>query len=440
MMSKLKRREFLKTSAAVAASAAAPMFWVKDANAQWSSTPEKGAKLRVLRWSRFVQGEIDAYMVNVKKFSDKYGIEVRVDNESWEDVRPKAAVAANTGAGPDIILGTNDDANLYPEKLVDCTDLATYLGKKYDGWYPVCEQYLRPDGKKWLGIPLGAAGSMMNYRESMLKAVGFDKFPTDTDAFLRMLKALKDKGTPGGFALGHATGDANTWCHWLVWAFGGKLTDTSSKVVLDSPETIRSLEYARDMYQTFIPGTLSWLDPSNNKAFLDGQISVTNNGISIYYAAKNSQDPKLKEIAADMNHAVYPIGPVGVSTSFQLFLNQIIFKYSKYPKAAKEFIRFMMEEEQFGPWMQASIGYVAHPLRAYKNNPIWTVDPKHTPFRDVLENTRPGGYAGKLGYASAGVLADFIIVDMVAEAASGQNAPKEAAARAQKRAERYYKV
>ena len=85
--------------------------------------PEKGAKLRVLRWSRFVQGDIDAYMVNVKKFTEKTGIEVRVDNEGWEDVRPKAAVAANTGAGPDIILSTNDDANLYPDKLLDVTDL-----------------------------------------------------------------------------------------------------------------------------------------------------------------------------------------------------------------------------------------------------------------------------------------------------------------------------
>jgi multiple sugar transport system substrate-binding protein len=61
---------------------------------------------------------------------------VRVDNEGWEDVRPKAAVAANTGAGPDIILSTNDDANLYPDKLLDVTDLAEYLGKKYGGWYP----------------------------------------------------------------------------------------------------------------------------------------------------------------------------------------------------------------------------------------------------------------------------------------------------------------
>ena len=215
-------------------------------NAQWSNTPEKGAKLRVLRWSRFVQGDIDRYMVNVKTFQDKYGIEVRVDNEGWEDVRPKAAVAANTGAGPDIILSTNDDANLYPEKLVDVTDVCTYLGAKYGGWYPVCDPYLRPDGKKWIGVPLGVAGVAMVYRESHMKAAGFDTFPKDTDGFLKLCKALKEKGTPPGFALGNATGDGNTWCQWLVWAFGGKLVDTNNKVVIDSPETVKALEYVKE--------------------------------------------------------------------------------------------------------------------------------------------------------------------------------------------------
>ena len=32
---------------------------------------------------------------------------------------------------------------------------------------------------------------------------------------------------------------------------------------------------------------------------------------------------------------------------------------------------------------------------------------------------RPAGYAGKLGYASAGAAADFIVINMVAEAISG---------------------
>jgi multiple sugar transport system substrate-binding protein len=440
-VSESKRRKFLQTSAGLAVGAAVgPLVWIKDASAQWSSAPEKGAKLRVLRWSRFVQGDIDQYMKNVAKFQEKYGIEVRVDNEGWEDVRPKAAVAANTGAGPDIILSTNDDANLYPEKLVDVTDVCNYLGSKYGPWYPVCDPYLKPDGKKWIGVPLGVAGVCMVYRESAIKAAGFDSFPKDTDGFLKLCKALKEKNTPAGMALGNATGDGNTWCQWLVWAFGGKLVDQNNKVVIDSAETVKALEYAKELYATFVPGTLSWLDPNNNKAFLDGQLFVTNNGISIYYAAKNSQDPKVKEMAADINHANMPIGPVGKPTEFQLFFNQMIFKYSKYPKAAKEFLRFMMEPEQMDPWVQAAIGYVTPALKYYEKNPIWTSDPKHTPYRNSMNNMVPSGYAGKMGYASAGALADFIVVNMVAEAASGSKSPKEAAERAQKRAERYYKV
>ena len=441
-MTDLHRRKFLEGSAGVAAAATlgAGTLWTPAARAQsLSFKPESGAKLRVLRWSRFVQGDIDAYMANVKKFTEKTGVEVRVDNEGWEDVRPKAAVAANTGAGPDIILSTNDDANLYPEKLLDVTDLADYLGKKYGGWYPACESFLRPDGHHWIGIALGAAGAMMVYRQSHLKAAGFDAFPKDTDGFLKMFKALKDKGTPGGMALGNASGDG-LWTNWVMWAFGGKLVDKDNKVVIDSPETIKALEYAKELYPSFIPGTLSWLDPNNNKAFLDGQVSVTNNGISIYYAARMSPDPKLKEMALDIQHAPFPVGPVGEPTESHIFFNQMIMKYTKYPNAAKEFLRFMMEQDAYEPWQTAAGGYISPPLAAYAKSPIWTADPKNTPYRDAVKNLRPGGYAGKLGYASAACNADFIVTNMVAEAASGSKTPKEAAERAQKRAERYYKV
>jgi len=437
------RRKFLESSAGAAAVASAgtgSALFAPLASAQnVAFKPEKDAKLRVLRWSRFVQGDIDAYMVNVKKFTEKTGIEVRVDNEGWEDVRPKAAVAANTGAGPDIILSTNDDANLYPDKLLDVTDLAEYLGKKYGGWYPAGQAFLKPDGKKWIGIPLGAAGSMMVYRESQLKAAGFDAFPKTTDDFLKMAKAVAAKGTPGGMALGNATGDG-LWCNWLVWAFGGKLVDANNKVVIDSPETLKALEYGKELYATFVPGTLSWLDPNNNKAFLDGQISYTNNGISIYVTAKNSPDAKVKELAADIQHASFPVGPVGVPTESHLFFNQMIMKYTKYPNAAKEFLRFMMEKEQFEPWLTGAQAYIATPLAGYASAPVWTVDPKNTPYRDPVKNMRPAGYAGKLGYASAGAAADFIIVNMVAEGISGSKTPKEAMERAQKRAERYYRV
>ncbi len=50
------------------------------------------------------------------------------------------------------------------------------------------------------------------------------------------------------------------------------------------------------------------------------------------------------------------------------------------------------------------------------------------------------GYAGKEGVASAACVADFIVVNMVAEAATGQLSPQAAAARAELRARRYYKT
>ena len=133
-MSDIKRRDFLKTTAGVAAaprSAAVRRCCRRRAGAaQTQLKPEKGAKLRVLRWKRFVQGDEDVWAANTKKFTAMTGIEVRVDAEGWEDVRPKAAVAANVGSGPDIIISTMEDAHQYPDKLVDVTDVANYLGNE----------------------------------------------------------------------------------------------------------------------------------------------------------------------------------------------------------------------------------------------------------------------------------------------------------------------
>src|SRR5262249_27548852 len=184
----------------------------------------------------------------------------------------------------------------------------------------------------------------------------------------------------------------------------------------------------------------SWLDPSNNKAFLDGQISWTINGISVYYAAKNATDPKIKALADDINHAVLPVGPVGHSTELHLTVPAMVFKYSKYPNSAKDYIRYMLEREQYVPWPRASLGYFSQSLKEYARSPVWTDDPKGAPYRDVMANMLWPGYAGSLGYASAGVMADYVMVNMVAQAASGSKTPQEAAAEAQKRAERFYKV
>ena len=281
------RRDALKSGAALAGAGALGNLSL-FANA-WANTnawkPEKGAKLQILRWKRFVQSEEDAYMALVAAFSQATGVEVKVLNESLDDVQPKASVAANTGQGPDLFWGLYSLPHLFPNKCLDVTDVADYLGKKYGGWVPTAVTYGQSKGR-WIALPVAYNGNVINYRQSMIEKAGFKSVPGDTAGFLEMMKALKAKSTPGGFALGRASGDGNAWVHWAMWAHGANLVDKKDNVVINSPETVKALEYIKALSETFVDGTASWNDAFNNKAFLQSQISVTNNGVSIYAAAK----------------------------------------------------------------------------------------------------------------------------------------------------------
>lgn len=398
---------------------------------------ESGASLRVLRPSKFVAADEEWFLKNTEKFTAETGVPVKVEFESWEDLRPKTAVAANVGSGPDVIVGWSDDPFQYADKLHDMTDLATYLGEKYGGWWPLAEKYGTKDGR-WISIPYGASGGRVVYRRSWVEEAGFSSVPNDLDGFLQLCRKLKDIGHPAGFALGNAVGDANAWCYWLLWAHGGAVVDEEDRVILDSPQTVEALKYGKALYETFIPGTESWLDPSNNKAFLAGQISLTQNGISIYYAAKNSDDANVRALAEDIYHARMPIGPVGFPTERCLVVNCMVFRYTPYPNAAKQYIRFMMEREQYDAFLTHCIGYWNHPLKAYDASAVWTSDPKVEPYQHVMADALWDGYKGSLGPASQAVLADFVVVQMVAAVCTGQLSPEDAAREAANRARRYY--
>ncbi|MFO0989122.1 MAG: extracellular solute-binding protein [Alphaproteobacteria bacterium] len=443
-MKHVNRRSLLKGAAAAGAVGAMSQAGVFEFAKAWAQAApwkaEKGAKLTILRWKRFIQAEEDAFMVLVAAFTKATGVAVTVLNESLDDVQPKASVAANTGQGPDLFWGLYSLPHLFPTKVVDVTDVADYLGKKYGGWVPSAVTYGK-SGNRWIALPIGYNGNVINYRQSMIEAAGHKEMPKDTAGFLDLMKGLKAKNTPGGMALGRASGDGNAWVHWCLWAFGGNVVDAKDKVIIDSPETVKALEYAQQLYASFVPGTASWNDSFNNKAFLSGEISLTNNGVSIYAAARAGadKDPKMKEIAADMNHALWPVGPVGKPTEFHIAYPMMIMRYSKFPQAAKAFMAFTLEKENYDKWLMGALAYITHPLNAYDANPVWTSDPKLTVARDVAKRTLTAGGLGSVGERAASALADFLVLDMFASVCTGRTTIKEAIAVAERQAKRIYR-
>lgn len=398
-----------------------------------SGAIEKGASLKLLRWSQFVDADRTYWLQNTDAFTKKTGVQVSIDWETWTDVAPKAATAAHVGSGPDIAIPFYDTPQQFPDKLVDLSDVADSISSKAGQWFDAPKKYGTYNGK-WIAIPLGANGAEWNYRKSWAQQAGFSEFPKDTQGLLEFAKAMKSIGHPIGLALGHAVGDANTWTHWLLWAFGAKSVDNNGKVVLDSDQTVKALEYAKQLTDQMISGVASWDDSNNNKAYLAGQIGATSNGISIYYAAKKSAP----DVAADTATAEFPVGPVGKPTQFHQISQFMVYSYTQYPNAAKEYIKFMMSPEQYKPWMAASDGYVSPPLENYTKDPFWTSQPQFAPYRDAAKNMLWDGYAGPLGTHSAQALADYIVVDMVARAATGQQSPKDSANEAAQRMKQLY--
>jgi len=450
------RSNILKSGSVLAATALAAAMVVgapviASAECNLTYAPEEGAELTLLRWKRFVQSEEDAFMQIVANFEKDCGVTVNVQNESLDDVQPKASVAANVDQGPDMVWGLYSLPHLFPDKLVDLTDLANMLGEKYGGWVDSAKAY-GMSGDKWIDIPIAYNGNMINYRQSALREAGYDEIPADTDGFLELAKKLNEIGKPMGMALGHASGDGNAWVHWALWAFGGSLVDENDQVVINSPETKAAVEYVTELSKYMVPGVASWNDSNNNKAFLSGDVSLTNNGPSIYPAARNGANPPadadeatkaaapmMQEIYDDMNHAFWPVGPFGEPTEFHIAYPMMIFKYSKYPNAAKGFIEYLFQPEQFNAWVEGSVAYLTPSLETYLENPVFTDDPKLTVFRDASERTLTAGYKGSVGDKAAAALADFIVLDMFANAATGTMSADDAIANAERQAKRIYR-
>src|SRR5260221_8113364 len=118
---------------------------------------EKGASLRMLRPVRFVPADEEVFRANAKKFADKTGVEVKVDFVGWEDINQQTAVTSNSGAGPDIIIGFGDAPHIYVDKLIELSDVADYLGKRYGGWMLLAEKYgKRQKSNAWSRLPFRA--------------------------------------------------------------------------------------------------------------------------------------------------------------------------------------------------------------------------------------------------------------------------------------------
>jgi multiple sugar transport system substrate-binding protein len=428
-MARIDRRRLLKLSGAGAVAAGTGGLAEILASGRAPAFAQ-GTAVHYLRWSDFVPASDQVLKTKIAPEGEKtLGIKITFEMVNANDIQARITSGIQSGSGPDIILGLNNWPQLYTESLVDVSDVAEDLGKSQGGFYDISKAVATVGGK-WIGAPWAIGGGLVAYRKSWFDEMGLSKFPETWDALRDAGKKLKAKGRPIGQTLGHTFGDAPGFWYTYLWSWGGKEVEADGKTVaLNSKETIESVKYAVPFWKEACDeGGLAWDDSSNNRAFLSGSISATNNGASIYLEAKRKPDTYQTEKGTpmwqDILHAPLPKGAGGQFNLPNPFTNMLM-GYSKNQKASKDFLRWISSKPIFEQWFTSQQGYTDGATLYWEEDKMWGTDPVLLPFRDLPRKGRLMGYAGPPGRASAEAQTKYIIVDMYAKAVQGMT-PEDA--------------
>src|SRR6266705_3365566 len=415
-MTAIPRRRFLQLSSAAAAAGSGGLAAILAAGR--APAYAQGTTVHWVRWSDFVPASDQVLKGKITQECQKaLGIKLNLETINANDIQARVTSSIQSGVGPDIVMAIGNWPQLYGDSLADASDVAEEIGKEQGGYYEISRQ-VATFGSKWIGVPWCIGGGLVAYRKSWLAEVGYDgKFPETWDEYRTAGKKLKAAGRPYGQTAGHTFGDAPGWWYPYLWSWGGKEVEADGKtVVLNSKETIESVKFAVVLWkETMDEGGLAWDDSSNNRAFLSGTCSATNNGASIYLEAKKKPDAYQTEKGTpmwqDTLHAKIPKGSGG-QFSFGGGFTDMLMGYSKNHKPAKDFLRWIHSKPVFGEWFTSQQGYTDGATKDWEKDPVWNVDPVLLPFKELPRSGRLEGFAGPPARNAAEVKTKYIMVDM----------------------------
>jgi len=134
------------------------------------------------------------------------------------------------------------------------------------------------------------------------------------------------------------------------------------------------------------PSSTSWKDPDNNVAFHNKTTVMTHNA-TISIAAKWLDDANNEQLSADqraqakknylelIRTAGFPKKPDGSPMGYRTAVKVgLIFAETKNKARAKEFVRFLLQEENLTPYVEGALGRWFPVTKAAQQRPFWQED------------------------------------------------------------------
>jgi len=349
-------------------------------------------KLTVFWGKGFYKAEDDALFAAVKKFEDKAKVKIDLSTYAPQDMIPKTVAAMDSGTPPDVAYGDVFDFQVagkwaFEGKLEDLSDIINPLKGQFAP-NTVETTFLHNDKTKksaYYAFPMKQQTMHIQYWIDMLGQAGFKetdipKAWKDYWSFWcdKVQAGYRQKTGSRIFAIGQPMGvdSSDSFYSFLTFmdAYNVKLVDDEGKLLVDDPKVkeglIGALKDYTDIYTRGCtpPSSTNWKDPDNNVAF-HNKTSILTHNATISIVAKwidDSNNPTLtqeqrdqakKNVDENIATAGFPNKPDGKPMVYRTAVKVgVIFADSKNKAKAKEFVQFMLQEENLTPYVEGALG------------------------------------------------------------------------------------
>jgi multiple sugar transport system substrate-binding protein len=362
-------------------------------------------------WTKgFYKSEDDALYEAIKKYEAKTGVKVDLSQYAPQDIIPKSVSALDAGTPPDVAYGDVYDFQVagkwaFDGKLEDISDVIEPMKSQFAP-NTVETTFLYSDKAKKKGyyaFPLKQQTMHIQYWIDMLSQAGF-KESDIPKTWKEYWSFWCDKVQPASrkatgqrtYGIGQPLGvdSSDSFYSFLTFmdAYDVKLVDDNGKLLVDDPKVKAGLVGALTDYTApYVkgcspPSSTSWKDPDNNVAFHNKTTVMTHNA-TISIAAKWLDDannetatPEVraagkKAYEEQIATAGFPNKPSGQPMVYRSAVKVgVVFADAKNKAKGKDFIKFMLQDENLRPYVEGSLGRWFPVTKVAQESPFWQAD------------------------------------------------------------------
>jgi len=389
----------------------------------------------------------EATIAEYKKINPE--VEFTLETLGFTNFLQKIVAAKSAGAPPDLVYSIPDHMwTLYGNGwLMDVDDVIDRLGG--DRYFQPLPGFAKVGGHHW-GVPMSSYTMHIQYRKDLFEKKGL-KEPRTWDDLLKAAKALtEDLNGDGridryGIALPLKTEySVDVFFLGFLWGNGGNILDKNGKVVFNSPETVQTLNFFKELYKYAPPGVTGYGWMELIATYIQDKVAMTT-----FSNLKPIADAiKQNEMIAQNTGVIATPTRLASQTPKGRWANMtwMVLKDTKYPELAKDFVAFWFDPTRLTQYYHAEpVFTVPGETPVINSKEYWSNDLliKYRPAVEKLIELNRNGidpnmeHPGILNSNSGMIAQRMIICEAVQEVVLGKSSAEAAAAKAHKKMEEF---